>query len=69
MLRNKDDSYTLIIEKPIEFQVSGNKQKDLRELIQRYIIIFEDYIRKYPDQWYMFRRFWIDENKRPHSHL
>ncbi|KPK96624.1 MAG: hypothetical protein AMJ95_13150 [Omnitrophica WOR_2 bacterium SM23_72] len=69
MLRNKDDSYTLFIEKPIEFTPSGDKEKDLRELIQRYIIIFEDYIRRYPDQWYMFRRFWIDENKRPHSHL
>ena len=59
MVRNRDDSFTLKIEKPIEFNPSGNKEKDLLEIISRYKIIFEDYIRKYPDQWYMFRRFWI----------
>jgi lauroyl/myristoyl acyltransferase len=59
MLRNKDDSFTLTIEKPIEFNPTGAKNKDLRELMERYIAIFEDYIRRYPDQWYMFRRFWI----------
>ncbi len=69
MLRNTDGSYTFFIERPIEFTPTGAKEKDLRELMRRYIIIFEDYIRRYPDQWYMFRRFWIDENKRPHSHL
>ena len=59
MLRNKDDSFTLRIEKPIEPRPSGNRNKDLTELINSYKTIFEDYIRKYPDQWYMFRRFWI----------
>jgi KDO2-lipid IV(A) lauroyltransferase len=59
MLRNVDDTFTLRIEKPLEFKPTGNKENDLRELITIYKIIFEDYIRKYPDQWYMFRRFWI----------
>lgn len=59
MLRNHDDTFTLRIEKPIDYAPSGDKEKDLREIISRYIVIFEDYIRKYPDQWYMFRRFWI----------
>lgn len=59
MVRNKDDSFTLKIERPIEFKPSGNKEKDLLELILQYKSIFEDYIRSYPDQWYMFREFWI----------
>jgi KDO2-lipid IV(A) lauroyltransferase len=59
MLRNKDDSFIFRLERPIEFSPSGNKDKDLPELINRYKIIFEDYIRKFPDQWYMFRRFWV----------
>ncbi len=59
MLRNKNDTFTLKIEKPLEFSPTGNKDRDLRELIMSYIIIFEDYIRRYPDQWYMFRRFCI----------
>jgi lauroyl/myristoyl acyltransferase len=63
MLRNKDDSFTLKIEKPIDFNPTGDKEKDMREIISKYIVIFEDYIRKYPDQWYMFRTFWIHNGK------
>lgn len=59
MLRNKDDTFTLKIEKPLEFIPTGNRENDLRELITVYKNIFEDYIRRLPDQWYMFRRFWI----------
>jgi lauroyl/myristoyl acyltransferase len=59
MLRNKDDTFTLRIEKPLESVPTGDKDKDLRGLITLYKPIFEDYIRKFPDQWYMFRRFWV----------
>lgn len=59
MLRNKDDTFTLRMEKPLEFSPTDNKKNDLTELILQYKTIIEDYIRKYPDQWYMFRRFWI----------
>jgi KDO2-lipid IV(A) lauroyltransferase len=61
MLRNPDDTFTLTIEKPLEFTTTGDKKKDLIAIISRYKIIFEDYIRQYPDQWYMFRRFWIEK--------
>jgi len=60
MLRNPDDSFTLRIEKPIEFTPSGDKAKDLADLIGVYKIIIQDYIRKYPEQWYVFRRFWVE---------
>jgi len=60
MLRNSDDSFTLRIEKPVEFKPTGNKAQDLASLITVYKGIFEDYIRKYPDQWYVFRRFWVE---------
>lgn len=64
MLRNKDDSFTLRFEKPIfldscpETTNRVDKYEELAGLIMRYKIIIEDYIKKYPDQWYMFRRFW-----------
>ena len=60
MLRNPDDSFTLRIEKPVEFKPSGDKAKDLSDLIKVYNKIVEDYIRNYPDQWYVFRRFWVE---------
>jgi len=59
MVRNADDSFTLKIEKPVEFNTSGDDESDIRDLISRYKVIFEEYIRRYPEQWYMFRRFWI----------
>lgn len=59
MLKNDDGTFTLKIEKPIEFKPSGDKVKDTLDLINRYKIVIEDYVRKHPRQWYMFRRFWI----------
>jgi KDO2-lipid IV(A) lauroyltransferase len=58
MLSNPDDTFTLVFEKPVEFRASGNKDKDIVDLITLYKGIYEDYIRKYPDQWFTFRRFW-----------
>jgi KDO2-lipid IV(A) lauroyltransferase len=60
MLRNKDDTFTLRMEKPIEVSPGAGNKNDLLALVQQYKVIIEDYIRKYPDQWYMFRKFWID---------
>jgi KDO2-lipid IV(A) lauroyltransferase len=60
MLRDEDGKFTLRMEKPIEV-ISNNDNKDLKELIIRYKTIIEDYIRSYPEQWYMFRKFWINE--------
>jgi len=60
MLRNPDDTFTLRIERPIEFSPKGDKTKDLTELVTIYKNIFQDYIRRYPDQWYVFRRFWTE---------
>ena len=59
MFRNPDDSFTLRIEKSIEFIPSGDKEKDLAGLITVYNQVLQDYIRKYPEQWYVFRKFWV----------
>lgn len=59
MLRNPDDTFTLRIEKPLEFTSTGDKNEDKKQLMKKYIKIFERYIRQYPDQWYMFKRFWV----------
>ena len=58
MLRNEDDSFDLIMNEPIEYEPSEDKEKDLKDIVTKYKTVFEDYIRRYPDQWYMFRRFW-----------
>jgi lauroyl/myristoyl acyltransferase len=62
MVRNDDDSFTLKIERPIEFTPSANMAEDIRDLILCYKPVIEDYIRRYPDQWSMFRKFWVEKN-------
>ncbi len=59
MLRNPDDTFKLVFEKPIEFYPSGDKDKDLRDLLFKCKAVIEDYIRRYPEQWFMFRKFWV----------
>lgn len=59
MIRNEDDTFSLKFEKEVEFIPKNNNDSDQVALIKSYKNIIEDYIRKYPDQWYMFRRFWI----------
>jgi len=66
MVRNSDDSFTLWMDKPIECNPPvGAERKlrfsdsDLMGVINQYKGVIESYIRKYPDQWYMFKRFWI----------
>ncbi len=58
MVRNENDSFTLRFERPLNFASTGDRNNDLIELTTQFKNIFEDYIRKYPDQWYVFRRFW-----------
>jgi KDO2-lipid IV(A) lauroyltransferase len=43
---------------PLEFRPSGDKFEDLRRLSQKIVTLQEELIRRYPDQWYMFRRMW-----------
>lgn len=60
MVRNPDDTFTLKMEKPIECGADGmtSKENNISRIITLYKTTIEDYIRKYPDQWYMFKRFW-----------
>ncbi|MFA6217107.1 MAG: lysophospholipid acyltransferase family protein [Candidatus Omnitrophota bacterium] len=71
MLRNPDDSFTLRFEKPIEIPAQTLKNQDknngfslddkkVEEITILYKAIIETYIRKYPEQWYMFRKYWIE---------
>ncbi|MBU1125050.1 MAG: lysophospholipid acyltransferase family protein [Candidatus Omnitrophica bacterium] len=58
MLRNPDDTFTLRFEKPIVVSTQADKHTAISRIITQYIVIFEEYIRRYPQQWFMFRKFW-----------
>ncbi len=37
---------------------TGNREADVQALTQRVFTVLEGVIREYPEQWFMFRRFW-----------
>jgi len=59
MIREKDDKFRLILEEPISFSPSGDREKDIQELTKKCIRRIEEYVKKYPDQWCCFGKFWI----------
>lgn len=58
LTREKGDKFILHFEKPIKYTPTDDHEKDVRELMKIYIKFFEKYVRKYPDQWYVFRKVW-----------
>lgn len=59
-IRCEDDTFKLIIEPPLNFDLTGNKEKDYEVITKKIALTIEKYVRQYPNQWYMFRRFWHD---------
>jgi KDO2-lipid IV(A) lauroyltransferase len=60
VVMGKDRKYWGIIEKPIYFDGSqrGERERVIREGMEKIARVFEDYIRRYPDQWYNFYSYW-----------
>lgn len=56
MVRLKNDKFKIFMEPAIDVSYSDN----MESLTKRFIGIFEKYIRLYPEQWFMFKKFWAD---------
>lgn len=66
VVRLSDSLFLGFIEEKIVFQPSGHWQQDLQELTQRIVSALERWVRRYPDQWYVFRPLpWLDEEVQP----
>ena len=59
MVRNEDDTFSFIFEKPIDPMAikkdSGNR---INVITEQLIAVIEKYIKKYPSQWFMFYKRW-----------
>lgn len=42
----------------LDFEPSGDNDRDVQALTQAIMTAHEAYVRTYPEQWYMFREFW-----------
>ncbi len=58
LTREKGDKFRLVFERPLEYDITGDSEQDVKTIIEGYASLFEEYIRKYPDQWYAFTKVW-----------
>jgi len=58
MIREDDDTFRFIFEKPIYPDRSVEESVSGRQLTEQYLSVIESYIRARPEQWYAFRKIW-----------
>jgi Kdo2-lipid IVA lauroyltransferase/acyltransferase len=66
VLMEKSRKYRGVIEAPIYFRAGTRQNRDevTQEGMEKLVKIFEDYIVRYPDQWYNFYDYWEKSEKR-----
>ncbi len=57
LVRGKN-KHKIIVEEPIQFEVTGDKDRDILVNTQKWSKVVEGYIRKYPEQWVWIHRRW-----------
>jgi Kdo2-lipid IVA lauroyltransferase/acyltransferase len=50
-VRSRDNTHKIIIEKPMEIEVSDKNDKDILHNIKKFVSILEEYVYKYPGQY------------------
>lgn len=58
LVRLPDNSFRGLIHPAIQYEPTGDRDRDVQELTQRIVASLEEMIRAYPEQWFMFRRMW-----------
>jgi KDO2-lipid IV(A) lauroyltransferase len=58
IIRQKDDTHRIVIEKTLKLKVTGVLEEDIRVNTARFTKIIESYIRKYPEQWIWTHQRW-----------
>jgi lauroyl/myristoyl acyltransferase len=63
LVRNERNDYVGEIFPPLEIETTGDQDADVQRITQRLVSIQEGLIRRYPDQWFMFRRMWAEQRR------
>ncbi|HEA47233.1 MAG TPA: hypothetical protein ENH97_02350 [bacterium] len=59
IIRKKgNEGYTIVIDPPVELELTGDKEKDILINTQKFTDIIEDYVRKYPSQYFWIYKRW-----------
>jgi len=66
---DKDNKPLLIFEPPVSIEPTGDMDKDILTLTKKYLKVIEKYIKRYPEQWFMFIDFWGCVNRQEEKSL
>ncbi|MBU0683811.1 MAG: lysophospholipid acyltransferase family protein [Candidatus Omnitrophota bacterium] len=58
VVRKKDDTHKLVVEKPIDLSGVRNTEENVKLYTQKWTNVLEAYVKKYPDQWVWVHRRW-----------
>ncbi|MFH0771276.1 MAG: lysophospholipid acyltransferase family protein [Candidatus Omnitrophota bacterium] len=58
LMRREDDTFGLTFEKPISYSPTEDFDEDTRRFTEKCTAAIEEYVRRCPSQWFMFKRFW-----------
>ena len=59
LVRTADKYFKLIFGKPIKITKDNGQKKSVEELIKEYSSVIGSYIARYPEQWYVFQKYWV----------
>jgi KDO2-lipid IV(A) lauroyltransferase len=62
---NEHDRYVPVVEGPIIVEKTGDRARDIADAAGRVVRVIEQYIQRYPDQWYMFYPYWKGGSAEP----
>jgi len=62
IIREKQSRHRVVIEDPINCELTGDTDKDIQMLTQKRMEIFEKYIKQYPDLWLWVHSRWINKS-------
>jgi len=60
--KEEKQKYVVYLEPPVEFEKTGDSEKDILEITQKITKVVEKYVREYPEQWLWIHKRW---NTRP----
>lgn len=58
VIRQKNGKYKFLFEKPFRADLSMNSGDSEKDVLEKWIKIFEKYVVLYPEQWFMYHRVW-----------
>jgi len=63
-VRQGMDKHKVIIGPPVQFEISGNQEKDIPVVTAKITKVIEDFVRQYPTHWWWFHNRWKAKPKK-----